>query len=412
MTGVEAGILLPESTLTQPWFLLLATIVAFNTIIYVGLTLSKLIPWPHQLHPSRVRSLLRRINPGWENSMSKIPVPQVRESDDPYQNLRLSIAKREIPQGFALMGLLIIGLAIVTFLSFPNESARQPLFEIGLGLSALLVSQVFGRRPFRGWTVIWVWALSALALLVLLLAEAVRLNSIVAVAFALIVLTSFAPVTLAWRPTIVVGLLMLATVVGVGFVTNRAEDVRISIITITALLVSCVLLQLRLVAIDEIADERARSSALASTDPLTGVLSRQGLISLLPAMAATAERTEQSICVMFFDIVDLGRANSEYGVAYGDDVIKAVATAVTGTVRRGDLVSRWGGDEFLVAGLGSRPAAEHLAERIQEAVRLSGVNLGKWPTQVTVQTSAGDPRTITFDELVAEALAAERILPA
>ena len=344
--------------------------------------------------------------------MSKIPIPQVRESEDPYQNLRLSIARREIPQGMALMGVLVIGLAIVTFLTFQNQRPFQPVAELAFGLAAIVLSQVFARRAIRAWTMIWTWALSALLLLVVMLVEAARRDSPVAVAFALIIMTAFAPVTLAWRPTIVVGLLMLVSVVAFGFVTNRAEDVRISVITITALLVSCVLLQLRLVAIDEIADERARSSALASTDPLTGVLSRQGLISLLPAMAATAERTEQSICVMFFDIVELARANAEYGVVYGDDVIKAVATAITATVRRGDLVARWGGDEFLVAGLGSRPAAAHLAERIQEAVRVSGVNLGKWPTQVTVQTSAGDPRSTTFDELVAQALAAERTLPA
>jgi diguanylate cyclase (GGDEF)-like protein len=108
---------------------------------------------------------------------------------------------------------------------------------------------------------------------------------------------------------------------------------------------------------------------------------------------------------MMFDIDDLARANSEYGVIYGDDVIKAVGQAIAQTVRQGDLVARWGGDEFLVAGLGSKPSADQMAARIQEAVRISGVNLGKWPTTVTVRTAAGDPAETTFEALLTEALA-------
>lgn len=44
MTQTLAGILLPEDVLTSTWFITLATVVAFNTIVYMGLTLAKLIP--------------------------------------------------------------------------------------------------------------------------------------------------------------------------------------------------------------------------------------------------------------------------------------------------------------------------------------------------------------------------------
>jgi GGDEF domain-containing protein len=79
-----------------------------------------------------------------------------------------------------------------------------------------------------------------------------------------------------------------------------------------------------------------------------------------------------------------------------------VAQAIEATVRRGDLVARWGDDEFLVAGLGNKPSADALAARIQEAVRVSGVNLGKWPTTVSVDSAAGAPSETTFDALVAQ----------
>jgi diguanylate cyclase (GGDEF)-like protein len=406
MSHLDTGILLPQSTLTEPWFVLLSTVVAFNTIIYVGLTLSKLIPWPHQFHPSRVRGWLSRLNPTHdrESPMTRVPVPRRDESPDPYENLRRTIARRDIPQAFALVGGVVIVFAMVTFLTLPTPYLIQPLAEVGIGLLLLVTSQVLARRDFRGWTMMWTWTVAALLLVGLMLVEAWRTNSQIPVAYALIVMTAYAPIVLAWRPSLIAGGLMFAAVVILSKVVAGNEDGRIITLAGAAILVSWVLLQLRLAAIDEIADERARSSALATTDVLTGRLTRTGLITLLPPLAATAERTGQQVCVMAFDIDGLARANSEYGVLYGDDVIKAVGDAIASTVRQGDLVARWGGDEFLVAGLGAKPSAPQLATRVEEAVRVSGINLGKWPTTVSVRTSSGDPRETTFDALVNEAL--------
>lgn len=48
---ISAGILLPESTFQQPWFFYLAAFVAFNTIVFVGLSLAKLVTWPRPRIP-------------------------------------------------------------------------------------------------------------------------------------------------------------------------------------------------------------------------------------------------------------------------------------------------------------------------------------------------------------------------
>jgi hypothetical protein len=55
-----AGILLPSSVLSSPWFTTLLAFVSLNTLIYVGLTLAKLARWPRQVHPARVREARRR----------------------------------------------------------------------------------------------------------------------------------------------------------------------------------------------------------------------------------------------------------------------------------------------------------------------------------------------------------------
>jgi diguanylate cyclase (GGDEF)-like protein len=103
---------------------------------------------------------------------------------------------------------------------------------------------------------------------------------------------------------------------------------------------------------------------------------------------------------MYFDINGLRSANAQYGMNYGDDVLRGVAGAIRGLVRKGDLVARWGGDEFLVAGVGSRPDADELACRIQTEIAETGLNLGRWPTTVGVGTAAGDPSEVTFEHLV------------
>lgn len=60
---------------------------------------------------------------------------------------------------------------------------------------------------------------------------------------------------------------------------------------------------------------------------------------------------------------------------------------------------------FLVAGIGQRVDAQVVANRVTNAVRDSGINLGRWATTVSVGTSAGDPANTTFDSLLAEAKA-------
>ena len=53
--AVPTGVLLPAEDLSTPWFQFLAAFVAVNTLVYVGLTLMKLIRWPEQLRLDKAR---------------------------------------------------------------------------------------------------------------------------------------------------------------------------------------------------------------------------------------------------------------------------------------------------------------------------------------------------------------------
>lgn len=402
-----AGVALSSDVLTSSWFILLATVVAFNTIIYVGLTLGKLIPWPRQIHPSRVRAWLRRIGTdvGDAQRTANVPVPRQPESDDPFDDMRLTIARNDIPQAFGLTGALIILFSIAGLLVFGVHSLDLRIPELLVGLAFLGLANLLGHRHLRGRTMMWIWVAACTAVVILLAMEAVKLASISPLAYSLILLTALPAATLAWRQTLVAGVVMLSFVIGADLAVAGAEGVRLMVASVMALLVGAVLLQLRLSAIEALSDERVRSAALASTDPLTGQLTRQGLLTLLPGLAANAQRLDRTVNVMYFDIDSLEKANDDYGIQYGDAVLRAVATAIRDCVRAGDLVSRWSGDEFLVAGIGLKPEPRAFSNRIGAAVAATGVSLGKWPITVSVGTAAGDPVVTTFDHLVAAAAA-------
>jgi diguanylate cyclase (GGDEF)-like protein len=101
-------------------------------------------------------------------------------------------------------------------------------------------------------------------------------------------------------------------------------------------------------------------------DPLTGLANRRALHEL--AAACGIERRFAG-ALLLVDIDHFKQVNDRHGHAAGDAVIAEVARRIAGTAREGDLVVRWGGEEFLV--LMSTPApgaAAELAARVLQAV--------------------------------------------
>jgi diguanylate cyclase (GGDEF)-like protein len=399
---MPTGLLLPSSTLTTPWFIVLATIVAFNTIIYLGLTVSKLVPWPPQIHPSKVRAILAR-DANEPIAPEKVPMPERPETDDPYDLMRRNIARETLPQAFGLLGGLIIIATVVNVILTPSGNAVQYAIQFIVGLAFIASTQILGRRPFRAFTIMWTWAVAGILLAAVLVGEMLVNDNAFAINYVLLLLVVIPPAGMAWRPAMVADLVIAAILIGGLATMDAATLVRGVVSALVAMLAGALLLHLRLSAIDGLAEEQLKANALATTDPLTGVLSRHGLMTLAPRVSATANRVDEEVCVMVFNITNLGQANTEYGLRYGDEVIRAVAEAIEETVREGDMVARWGGDEFLVLGIGGRPDAQSLAQRIQRAVETTGVALGKWPTTVSVGTAAGYPNETTMEALVEQA---------
>jgi hypothetical protein len=61
VNAVFTGLLFAQSAMQSPWFTFLASFVAFNTMIYVSLTVAKLIPWPKPFWAKRREPILKDV---------------------------------------------------------------------------------------------------------------------------------------------------------------------------------------------------------------------------------------------------------------------------------------------------------------------------------------------------------------
>ena len=119
----------------------------------------------------------------------------------------------------------------------------------------------------------------------------------------------------------------------------------------------------------------SETRALASTDPLTGLPNRRSLLEQLERVLWNADRYRFSLALAFFDLDDLKRINDEGGHAAGDDALRRFGKALKSAARKGDIVARYAGDEFIVViHHADRKAADIAAKRALEHVRAEGLH--------------------------------------
>ena len=142
----------------------------------------------------------------------------------------------------------------------------------------------------------------------------------------------------------------------------------------------------------DVSERRRREEALideALTDPLTGLLNRRGLAArVAPWLEDARAGKALMISALALDIDFFKRVNDRYGHDGGDAVLRHLGQLLTKQFRRGDIVARLGGEEFVVL-LRDAPIAIAMASAERMRHLLEHTPLGWQDETIAVTTSIG-----------------------
>lgn len=122
----------------------------------------------------------------------------------------------------------------------------------------------------------------------------------------------------------------------------------------------------------------------ARTDFLTKLVNRRAMHRVLQNEIARQGRSPGSFSVVLVDIDHFKKINDEFGHDVGDDVLIALSRLFQAAVREQDVVSRWGGEEFLMLlpNTGQLDAVEQ-AERLRQLLDSESLAIERYPHRVT-----------------------------
>ena len=95
--------------------------------------------------------------------------------------------------------------------------------------------------------------------------------------------------------------------------------------------------------------------SLAMTDELTQVFNRRGILTVGEQRIKDAQRFDQDLAIIYFDIDNLKQTNDKYGHDFGDRGLQLFTDILKANSRDADLIARMGGDEFVMMLLTSDP---------------------------------------------------------
>ncbi len=120
----------------------------------------------------------------------------------------------------------------------------------------------------------------------------------------------------------------------------------------------------------------SRLKELATLDSLTGISNRRNFMETANRQIAHLARGGKPMAIVLLDLDNFKRLNDTYGHLTGDEALRRVAKTLTAQVRPGDIVSRFGGEEFIcLLSEADGVAAPAIAERIRIAIEAISIPL-------------------------------------
>ncbi len=153
-------------------------------------------------------------------------------------------------------------------------------------------------------------------------------------------------------------------------------------------------------------DQQKEMERLANFDSLTGLPNRQFFMQTLRLSLARAEREKHNVALMYLDLDGFKDINDNYGHEVGDSLLVLVTEKLKGFTRDGDVLSRLGGDEFLIL-LYNDPnqyVLNDIAKRIVDGLN-QPINIKGWEVNISVSVGIAKANDSNFNlsDLVANA---------
>lgn len=193
-----------------------------------------------------------------------------------------------------------------------------------------------------------------------------------------------AALALGMRATASVAAIAIVLSVALGLVeanfTTAQHGLDVGVVVIVSLLAVWVsLLRTRLGQALEFTRQQA------THDELTGLLNRRAILEVGERFAVLRSDVRPFLSLMLMDVDHFKTVNDTHGHLVGDDVLAAVAERLQDALRSGDLVGRYGGEEFLAVLVGGdHTAANTVASRTLDLVRKSPVVTSDGPVGITL----------------------------
>lgn len=187
--------------------------------------------------------------------------------------------------------------------------------------------------------------------------------------------------------------LICATVHFTAIIAPYLDAYGVNTVTITAAIASCVLAPPASIIMalysHKLIKVQEQLLALATTDPLTGLLNRRAFSHRYDREEARYRRTNRPLSLLLIDLDYFKLINDKYGHSAGDEALRALAGLLRHTSRYGtDDIARWGGEEFAVLLSDSgHQSAMRAAERIRRQIEVLQVKFHE--DTIQLQASIG-----------------------
>jgi diguanylate cyclase (GGDEF)-like protein len=136
--------------------------------------------------------------------------------------------------------------------------------------------------------------------------------------------------------------------------------------------------------------QREELESLAMTDGLTKLINRRAAEARFGEEFSRARREHRKFSIAICDLDRFKLINDHYGHDVGDQVLLQVARIMKSSLREGDWVARWGGEEFIIFLRHAEAAvAKHTMERLRLAIKGNPVSTAHGPLEVTISIGIG-----------------------